>query len=152
MTIKSKFNNDNKIKKTRQQRNTIQQKIIADTVKSMPCHPSPDEVYSEINRNYPSIGRATVYRVLNKLADNGEIQKISIPNTADRFDYRIDSHIHIHCKGCNKVFDADIKELDEIVGRLNLLSTRDLNKTVEGFSGEGVAITFYGLCKDCSEV
>ena len=54
-------------------------------------------MFEDVRRRYPNIGRATVYRVLNRLADRGEIRKVSIPNTADRFDFRVDDHVHLHC-------------------------------------------------------
>ena len=63
----------------------------------MRTHPSPDEVYKEVHNLHPSISRATVYRVLNKLADKGELLKVHMPNTADRFDFRTDNHIHMFC-------------------------------------------------------
>ncbi len=53
-------------------RNTVQQDIISAAVKSMRNHPSPNEVFEDVRRRYPNIGRATVYRVLNRLADRGE--------------------------------------------------------------------------------
>ena len=87
-------------------RNTVQQEIICEIVKSMCTHPSPDEVYKEVHDLHPSISRATVYRVLNKLADKGELLKVHMPNTADRFDFRTDDHIHMRCRCCNKVFHA----------------------------------------------
>ena len=129
-------------------RNTVQQNIICDTVKSMTTHPSPDEVYNEIHKTYPSIGRATVYRVLNKLAEKGEIKKVTIPDAADRFDFRTDDHIHMRCRCCNKVFDAEFNGSKELLDQINhVLSNND--SEAEGFFSEGAHISFYGICKEC---
>lgn len=129
-------------------RNTIQQSIICDTVKNMRTHPSPDEVYNEVHKKHPSIGRATVYRVLNKLADKGEIKKVSIPDAADRFDFRTDDHIHIRCRCCNKVFDAEFEESKDLLSRINSILTSG-NDQLSGFLSEGAHLSFYGICKDC---
>ena len=129
-------------------RNTVQQNIICDTVKSMTTHPSPDEVYNEIHKDHPTIGRSTVYRVLNKLADNGEIKKVSIPGAADRFDFRTDDHIHMRCRCCNKVFDAELEGSKELLDQINSMLASENDKT-GGFAREGAHISFYGICEDC---
>lgn len=129
-------------------RNTIQQDIICDTVKSMTTHPSPDEVYNEVHKKHPTIGRATVYRVLNKLADKGEIKKVSIPDAADRFDFRTDDHIHMRCRCCNRVFDAEFKGSKNLLSQISSMLTSE-NDQLDGFSSEGAHISFYGICKEC---
>ncbi len=129
-------------------RNTVQQSIICDTVKSMTTHPSPDEVYNEVHKEHPTIGRATVYRVLNKLADKGEIKKVSIPGAADRFDFRTDDHIHMRCRCCNKVFDAELEGSRELLEQISTILANQSDKP-SGFSSEGAHISFYGICEDC---
>lgn len=132
-------------------RNTVQQNIIFETVKNMTTHPSPDEVYNEVHSKYPTIGRATVYRVLNKLADKGEIKKVSIPDAADRFDFRTDDHIHIRCRCCNRVFDADFNGSNKLLDQINQILSGDNDNQFEGFKSEGAHISFYGICKDCQD-
>ncbi|MDO4746039.1 MAG: transcriptional repressor [Bacillota bacterium] len=129
-------------------RNTLQKEIISNIVKGMMTHPSPDEVYNEVHKNYPSIGRATVYRVLNKLADKGEIKKVSIPDSADRFDFRTDDHIHMRCRCCNKVFDADFEGSKELLTHIDEMLSRN-NIGTQGFESQGAHISFYGICEDC---
>lgn len=130
-------------------RNTIQQEIICGIVKSMRTHPSPDEVYKEVHNLHPSISRATVYRVLNKLADKGELLKVHMPNTADRFDFRTDNHIHIFCTECGRVFDADIENsaggLKEMNDRIK--SSPALREM--GFNVNKINISLEGVCPDC---
>lgn len=133
----------------RMARNTIQQQIICDTVKSMTTHPSPDEVYNIIHLKYPSIGRATVYRVLNKLSEKGEIRKVSIPGTADRFDFRTEEHMHMICKSCGKVFDADFEGSGELLENINRLLRDGAASDYMGFESEGANISFYGICAEC---
>ncbi|NLD18880.1 MAG: transcriptional repressor [Clostridiales bacterium] len=130
-------------------RNTIQQDIICSTVKSMSTHPSPDEVFEALHKEYPSIGRATVYRVLNKLANKGEIKKVNLPHTADRFDFRTDDHIHIHCKKCNRVFDVDFHAIEGLIDYLDKVLTLNNPLKINGFEITGANFSFEGICKDC---
>lgn len=124
-------------------RNTIQQEIICSIVKDMRTHPSPDEVYKEVHEQHPTISRATVYRVLNKLADKGEILKVKMPGTADRFDFNTEEHIHIHCTECGGVFDADIKNAKQ------LLSNLDSEINLKDFQLSGINISLEGICPVC---
>lgn len=130
-------------------RNTIQQEIICGIVKSMRTHPSPDEVYKEVHNLHPSISRATVYRVLNKLADKGELLKVHMPNTADRFDFRTDNHIHIFCTECGRVFDADIENSASGLKEMNdrIKSSPALREM--GFNVNKINISLEGVCPDC---
>ncbi len=133
-------------------RNTIQQEIICGIVKNMRTHPSPDEVYKEVHDTHPTISRATVYRVLNKLADKGELLKVNMPNTADRFDFRTDEHIHIYCTTCGKVFDADIENSTELLNSMNdsVHSSQIIKNS--GFEISKVNISLEGLCPTCKEL
>ena len=132
-------------------RNTIQQDIIFSTVKKMTNHPSSDEVFKAVHEEYPSIGRATVYRVLNKLADNGKIKKVNLPDTASRFDFRTDNHIHLRCVKCGKIFDIDFQQSEEMGKALEQLEKAGNELRFKKFKIIGSDFSFQGLCKDCSD-
>lgn len=124
-------------------RNTIQQEIICSIVKNMRSHPSPDEVYKEVHEKHPTISRATVYRVLNKLADKGEILKIKMPGTADRFDFNTEDHIHLHCTECGGVYDADIADVKQLLAHL------DSKIEPKDFQVSDINISLEGICPKC---
>lgn len=125
-------------------RNTIQQEIICGIVKNMCTHPSPDEVYKEVHNAHPTISRATVYRVLNKLADKGELLKVNMPNTADRFDFRTDDHIHLYCTECGGVYDAELDSCGALVAQL-----KSQFSSGEGSEIAKVNISLEGICPSC---
>ncbi|MGI6020404.1 MAG: Fur family transcriptional regulator [Lachnospiraceae bacterium] len=121
-------------------RNTIQRTIVLDTVNNLKSHATADEVYNEIKKIHPSISRATVYRNLNLLAEMGEIRRIELPGSADRFDHRPFDHCHIKCEKCGRLFDVD---MDFVTG---------LDKNINddrGFRFTGYDILFHGICPDC---
>lgn len=74
-------------------RNTIQKQVILNAVRELKNHPTSEEVYNHIKPNFPSISLGTVYRNLNLLSENKDIQKISIIDDAIRFDHRTDELI-----------------------------------------------------------
>jgi Fe2+ or Zn2+ uptake regulation protein len=53
------------------QRNTVQRKLLLKAIRSLKCHPTAEDVYKTIVKEYPQISLATVYRNLNLMASNG---------------------------------------------------------------------------------
>ena len=119
-------------------RNTIQRKLILDTVRSMCGHPDAEQIYSRIAENHPHISKATVYRNLHLLSEMGEIKKVCVSEGADRYDLRTDEHYHMRCRKCGRIFDAP-----DAAARVALSGATD------GFEVESVNVELIGLCPDC---
>ena len=120
-------------------RNTIQHKIVYETVLKMHNHPSAEEIYQTIKKEFPHISMGTVYRNLNRLARNGLIQRVELPNDADRFDYQTHKHHHLKCHKCNGIFDIDINIDKDISDYL----------ITNGHKIESYQLVFNGICNNC---
>lgn len=127
------------------QRNTVQQKIIAGQLAKLHgSHPTADEVYQSMKDEYPSISRATVYRNLNKMSDNGQALKVRVSSGADHFDDTLRPHYHVACAKCGRVDDVEV-DLPSSV-------TESLSKaTAPGFTITGYELLFCGLCSACAQ-
>ncbi len=99
------------------QRQTVQRDLVYKAVCRHYDHPSAEILYEELVAEMPTLSRATVYRNLNVLADNGKIRRVRIPNSPDRFDPTLEDHYHIHCSQCGAVSDIHVA-LDETSRRL----------------------------------
>ena len=124
-------------------RNTLQRRLVLETVRRMQNHPTADEIFREIAAENTLISKATVYRNLKILSEQGEILHIPIPNGADCFDFNTVPHYHMDCRRCGRIFDV------------NMPYQSDLCKKVcnpEGFLIESHQIVFYGLCPKCRAV
>ena len=124
------------------QRNTMQKEVIFSALHSLRNHPTADGVYDYIHPQYPNISRATVYRVLNQMASNGQILKVNIFDGADCFDHNTFAHSHGRCNCCQRVFDVPYQKPP--VGAF--LSTESPDFFVTDFS-----LQFEGLCRACRE-
>ena len=89
-------------------RNTLQRRLVLETVRRMRNHPTAEEIYLAIAAENPLISKATVYRNLKLLSEQGESLRIPIPDGADRFDFHVAPHYHIKCRVCSQVFDVDM--------------------------------------------
>lgn len=89
-----------------EKRNTIQKTLVLNAVNHLACHPTADDVYVLVAGEHPTISRATVYRNLSSLCNDGEIRHVEMPNAADRYDHNTYQHYHIECVKCGAFSDA----------------------------------------------
>lgn len=123
-------------------RNTIQGQLVFNAVKQLANHPTAEDVYNYIVLEHPTISRGTVYRNLNSLAEDGLLLKISVPDSADRFDQTTMMHYHIKCMLCGEFIDVDLKYMHEINEKVSKIT----NYTILGHD-----IVFKGICPKCSD-
>ncbi|MDY4593294.1 MAG: transcriptional repressor [Eubacteriales bacterium] len=122
------------------QRNTIQRTLVLDAVRQLHNHATAEEIYQSVVKLHPSVSRATVYRNLSRLVDDGEIRRLEIPNEPDRFDHLCHQHYHVKCVKCQRIFDVDMEYLGEIESKI---------KDSHGFDIVGHDLVFWGICPEC---
>ena len=122
-------------------RNTLQKQIVYETFESMHNHPSAGMVYEAVSAKFPGISKATVYRLLAEAAEDGDILRLRLSESDDRYDVTLKKHYHIVCKSCGAVADVET-----CVDESGLLGT---TQGCEDFLVENIHVEFSGLCKDC---
>ena len=127
------------VQSPRGSRNTKQRAVVLDAVRSLHNHPTSADIYDVVHRDHPNVTRATVYRNLSVLSDRGEVLRIPVPNAADRYDFRCDSHFHAKCSRCGGVFDIETEGVDPVARIVNDY----------GFQVTGFDLAFSGVCPDC---
>ena len=124
------------------ERKTVQKELIAAALKELGTHPTADQVYEYIHSSQPSVSRATVFRVLRQMSENGQAGRIGIWNGADCFDWNVTPHCHARCICCHKIFDiCSVKPPLELI----------YPEQADGFQITGYSLLYEGLCRDCRE-
>lgn len=125
-------------------RNTLQKRIVSDVFESMSNHPSAGMVYEAVAEKYPSISRATVYRLLAEAAEEGRIQRLKLTGANDRYDITTKKHFHVVCRVCGHVADVetDVDDTALVGGAVGC----------ENFFIDGCRLEFVGLCEKCQKV
>jgi len=121
-------------------RNTIQRQIILDTLRSFDIHPSVDILYAEIIKIHPTISKATVYRNLRQLAEEGEITHLAVTDDVARYDGNATPHYHFACKLCYKIIDLEMPCVEGI---------NDIVQRNHGINVDKHEILFLGTCGEC---
>ena len=124
------------------QRVTKQKTAILGILQSVSNHPSAEWIYQEARKQVPGISLGTVYRNLNQLRDNGEINELHYGGNQSRYDGRIEQHSHFYCLNCGDIQDLSISPIRAIETRA---------KEAEGLLITGYRLEYYGLCQVCQQ-
>lgn len=118
-------------------RNTAQKKIVLETLKSCGSHMSAGQVWENVRREHPGVGRATVFRVLAEEASDGRLRRIPTGD-GDIFDITLCEHAHVVCSRCGRVSDVWLS--DRVTDHVTDSS---------GYVLESEELLFRGLCPEC---
>ena len=117
-----------------------QREAICEYLGSRKDHPTADAVYASIREEFPNISLGTVYRNLSLLSETGQILKLNMRDSADRFDGRITPHDHFVCERCHCVEDIFLDDNEEIT----IAAQKKFDGKIRSHT-----TTFYGICKKC---
>lgn len=123
-------------------RHTIQKNMVLNAVRNLKNHATAEEIYDLVIKEHTTIGKSTVYRNLNALAEKGEIRKVGIPDGPDRYDHLLSEHYHVKCVKCKRLFDVDMKILPDL---------NEYIKEAQGMEFLSYDILFKGICTSCKE-
>jgi len=126
----------------RQQRDTRQRRMVYEAAACLwnrDIHPTAEEIYDAVHERDKKVSKATVYRNLKVLADNGELWKVRLPG-ADRYDLAQKPHHHIRCCSCGLIIDAPVEYGTDIDNKI---------EEETGFLIKRHQLVFEGLCPEC---
>ena len=112
--------------------------LILELINQSKEHLTAEQIFLALKKTEPKVVQATVYNNLNTLYREGQIRKLSIESSPDRYD-RIRKHDHLVCRTC---------------GALSDISLEDLTKNLEHQLGQRILsydLTVFYLCPKCKE-
>ncbi|MFC1554072.1 transcriptional repressor [candidate division KSB1 bacterium] len=74
---------------------------VYEAIKSDTSHPSPETIYTRVNKKFPTISKATVYKTLDTFEKKGIVSVVSSRYNTFRYDPLTSQHHHIVCRKCN---------------------------------------------------
>ena len=105
------------------------------------AHPTVDDIYRIVKKEFPNISYDTVSRTMLTFAEIGMVDIVEVYGGAKRFDPNMDDHHHLHCVSCGKILDFhndQYKNLaipDEVRQNFKVISSR---------------VVLKGICEQCS--
>jgi Fur family transcriptional regulator, ferric uptake regulator len=107
------------------------------------CCLSAQELFDQLRAEGRSVGIASVYRVLDQLADMKLVHRIDFGHGVARFEPAHpggEHHHHLVCGDCGKVETFDDPRLEQAVSRV---------AGSHGFSLDDHDVVLHGACGDC---
>jgi Fur family transcriptional regulator, ferric uptake regulator len=122
---------------------TPQRQLILDAVCRLGGHVTPDAVYDAMQAIAPAINRATVYRTLNFLSEQGILNTVSLED--GRTGYELaggEPHHHLVCRVCGE---------EEQIGHEAVAVLFDDIARHHQFSVKSRHLTLFGVCHFCRD-
>ncbi len=130
-------------------RNTKQKELILDCLKrNRERHITADNIVDFLKRENATVGKATVYRFLSYLENQGLVKKYALPeNQSACYQYVDDGsgcgeHYHLVCDSCGQVTHFESPLLQNAI--------KD-TCTRNSFSVDERKTVFHGVCADCKD-
>jgi Fe2+ or Zn2+ uptake regulation protein len=108
-------------------------------------HPTASELYDAVRRRYPHMGRATIYRALQRLEAAGLAIEVGRDSFGRHYDARTARHDHAVCTQCGRVHD--ILPDDDLPP--DLLAGLTTLARAAGVAVDTYEIRLYGRCTAC---
>ncbi len=134
---------DQMIRKLRENnfRITPQRLAVLKILASSTEHPSVENIYRKVKKDFPTTSLATVYKTLIVLKEIGEVLELGFGEGGNRYDgNKPDPHPHLICTECGTIIDPDLENLEGM--------TKELRKAT-GFRISTHRLDFFGVCPDC---
>jgi Fur family transcriptional regulator, peroxide stress response regulator len=104
-------------------------------------HPNIETIFDQLQKDFPTMSLATVYRNVMLLKSLGEVLEISFPDGSNRYDGKKPyPHPHVICVRCKSIIDPDLNTLQDL--------TEEVNR-ITGFKILTHRLDFFGVCSEC---
>ena len=104
---------------------------------------------AQLSRKGSTVGQATVYRMIDRMAERGELRKYVIDGTTAACyqlvgtpDADCREHFHLKCERCGRLIHVECEELSRIAAHM---------REEHGFSVDSSKTVFYGICGSCKQ-
>jgi Fur family transcriptional regulator, ferric uptake regulator len=123
------------------ERVTNQRLLIAAELGRASRQVTADELYARLQSSHPGIGRATVFRTLERLVEAGVARRLE--REGHVYGYvtcEPEHHHHLACTRCGRVEEINESYITPLATRI---------KRERGFQVDDARLDFYGRCASC---
>ncbi len=123
-------------------KSTRQRSLMFETFFEIKEHVSAEEFCAIIKKIDPTVGQATVYRMLKLLAESGIARRLEMGGGLAVYELNAgkEHHDHLICETCFKCIEFNDEEIEKL--QIQLAESY-------GFVLSGHKMFLYGICPDC---
>ena len=120
---------------------TPQRLAIAKILGLSDGHPSAEDIYRQLQDDFPTMSLATVYRNVLLIKSLGEVLELGFADGSNRYDgNKPYPHPHVVCVKCKAIIDPDLESLKDMAAEVSAET---------GFTILSHRVDFFGICKTC---
>ena len=124
------------------ERVTPQRLLVAEALTRARRQLTAAEVFERVRRALPSLGRATVFRTLDRLVDAGVARRLELDGHVYAYvACEPEHHHHLSCTSCGRVEEIPESWIEPLADRAD---------AQHGFEIDDARLDFYGRCADCA--
>ena len=119
------------------QRTAVLEEIIKDK-----GHRESEEIYLALKKRGQHISRATVYRTMDILVNNGFARKMNLGDGRARYESKVNSphHDHLVCMDCGLIVEFMDQKIEDLQDKIAIQYNFQLKRHIH---------QLFGLCKKC---
>jgi len=122
---------------------TPQRLAVFKALEGNKSHPSAEDVYRIIHKDFPTVSLTTIYRTLETLVKMGELAELQLVKGFRNYDPDTSHHHHIVCTVCGRAEDVFMRCPEEL----------ELPEEIKrSFVVEDCRVIFYGKCDRCQNL
>lgn len=123
-------------------RETAPRRALATLIADRHGHFTANDLLADARARNVKIGRATVFRTLDLLADQGSLERLDLPTGEHAYVACApqDHHHHVVCRQCGASVEVSDSGLQAVVREIGAQS---------GYRIDSHRLELYGICPDC---
>ena len=123
---------------------TPQREMVINIIAHASRHMSAEEIFQELGQQTQATNLATVYRTLDMLWEEGFACRNDLSEGKIVYaTFQHGPHIHLVCRHCNQIIEADPQVLGSLGDQLN---------NQYAFHADLHHLSIFGLCQECTKV
>ena len=119
------------------QRTVVLEEIIKDK-----GHRESEEIYLALKKSGQHVSRATIYRTMDILVNNGFARKMNLGDGRARYESKVNSphHDHLICMDCGLIVEFMDQKIEDLQDEIAIQYEFQLKRHIH---------QLFGLCKKC---
>jgi len=106
-------------------------------------HPTVQQIYDQIEADFPMTSLATVYKTVTVIKDMGEVLELGFSDDSNHYDgNKPFPHPHLICTKCKSIIDPEITGQGTLPQQV---------KEATGYEILSHRLDFYGICPRCQD-
>ena len=123
-------------------KNTPQRTTVMEEIIKNKGHRESEEIYLALKKKGQPVSRATVYRAMDILVNNGFARKMNLGDGRARYESKVNSphHDHLVCMDCGLIIEFMDQQIEDLQDKIAFQNDFQLKRHIH---------QLFGLCKKC---